>query len=60
MNRLHLLLAAVLDTARAGGLPGERAEALFDSLSPYLRDVPEGAVAAFEETARRILDADLP
>ena len=60
MNRLHLLLAAILDTTRAGGLPGERAEALFNSLSGYLSNVPAEAVAACEDAIRRVLDADLP
>jgi hypothetical protein len=60
VNRLHLVLVAVLDTARSGGLPQERAEATFDAISPYLSDVPEEAVAAFEENVRRILDADFP
>jgi hypothetical protein len=59
VNRLHLILVAVLDTAKAGGLPQERAEALFNSLSPYLSDVPDEDLAGFEENARRILDAYL-
>jgi hypothetical protein len=60
MNRLHLILVAILDTAKAGGLHQENAEAVFDALSEILADVPEEAIAAFEENVRRILDADLP
>ncbi len=60
MNTLHLVLAAVLSTAAAGGLPRERAEAHFDSLSVYLSNVPAEAVAACEDAIRRVLDADQP
>ena len=60
MNRLHLILAAALDAARAGGLSEDRAEAVFNALSGRLTDVPDEAVAVFEANVRRILDADLP
>jgi hypothetical protein len=60
MNRLHLILAAALDAARAGGLPEDRAEAVFNALSGHLAAVPAEAVAVFEANVRRILDADLP
>jgi hypothetical protein len=60
VNSLHLVLAAVLDTASTGGLPRERAEALFESLSGYLSHVPAEAVAACEEAIRRVLDRHQP
>ena len=60
MNKLHLICAAVLETATAGGLHQERAEAIFTYLSPYLSNVPEEAIAVFVENVRRILDANRP
>jgi hypothetical protein len=60
MNALHLILVAILDTAKTGGLSQNRAEVAFHSLSPHLSVVPDEAVTAFEENVRRILDADLP
>jgi hypothetical protein len=60
VNKLHLILVAVLDTAKAGGLKPEHAEALFHSLSCYLRDVPSEIVVVFEQNVQRILDAKLP
>ena len=60
MNRLHLILVAVLDTAKGGGLSQEHAEAVFDALSDYLTGVPSDSVNQFEENVRRILDAALP
>ncbi len=60
MNKLHLILVAVLDTARAGGLKPEHAEALFHALSGYLKDVPAEVVVLFEQNVQRILDAKLP
>ena len=58
MNKIHLICAIALETAQAGGLHQERAEALFNSLSPYLSKVPVEVVAVFEENVRRILDAN--
>ena len=61
MNKLHLICVALLDTAKAGGLHQERAEAIFADLSPYLSSVPEEVVAVFVENVQRhILDANLP
>jgi hypothetical protein len=60
VNKLHLILLAVLDTAKAGGLKQDQAETLFHALSPYLRDVPSEIVAVFEQNVQRILDAMLP
>ena len=59
MNKLHLVCVALLDTAKAGGLHQERAEALFNDLSPLLSNVPEEMVKLFVENVRRILDADV-
>jgi hypothetical protein len=59
MNKLHLVLFAVLDTAKSSGLHQERAEAIFDNVSSFLSDVPAEAVKAFEENLKRILEADL-
>jgi hypothetical protein len=59
VNKLHLICVALLDTARAGGLDQERAEAIFDYLSPYLSDVPPEDVAVFVENIRSIFDATL-
>jgi hypothetical protein len=59
VNRLHLILVAVLDTSKAGGLKQDHAETLFHALSPYLRDVPT-EIVAFEQNVQRILDAKLP
>ena len=59
MNKLHLILVAVLDTARAGGLKQDHAETLFHSLSGYLRDVPSEITVVFEQNVQRILDAKL-
>jgi hypothetical protein len=60
MNRLHLILYAALDTAVAGGLRREDADALFDALNGYLADVPDECLTTFEQNVRRILDADSP
>ena len=60
MNRLHLILVAVLDSAKGGGLSQEHAEAVFDALSDYLNGIPSDCISQFEENVRRILDADLP
>ena len=60
MNRLHLILVAVLDTAREGGLHQDHADAVFTALSGILADVPAEAVTLFEENVKRILDAELP
>jgi hypothetical protein len=59
MNKLHLICAAVLDTAQVGGLPKERVETLFNGISPFLANVPEETVKLFIENVRRILDAKL-
>jgi hypothetical protein len=61
MNRLHLILVAVLDTAQeAGGLHQDHAEAIFNALSDILAEVPDEAVTHFEENVKRILAADVP
>lgn len=60
MNKLHLILVAVLDTAKAGGLKQSHAETLFHALSGYLRDVPGEIVVVFEQNVERILGAKLP
>ena len=60
MNKLHLILVAVLDTAKAGGLKEEHAETLFHALSGYLSSVPSEVVVVFEQNVQRILDAKLP
>ena len=61
MNRLHLILVAVLDTARqAGGLDQDHAEAIFDALSETLAGVPNEAVLRFEENVKLILAAPVP
>jgi hypothetical protein len=60
VNKLHLILVAVLDTAKTGGLKPEHAEALFHSLSGYLRDVPSEILVVFEQNVQCILDAKLP
>jgi hypothetical protein len=43
-----------------GGLHPERAEAIFNHLSPYLSNVPEEAVKVFVENVRRILVKEAP
>ncbi len=61
MNRLHLILIAILDTAQqAGELRQDHAEAIFNALSDFLADVPTEALTHFEENVKRILDAELP
>ena len=60
MNKLHLILVAVLDSAKTGGLKPEDAETLFHALSGYLHDVPREIVVVFEQNVQRILDAKLP
>jgi hypothetical protein len=56
MNCLHFILVAVLDTAMAGGLHQERAEAIFYDLSPFFSEVPVEDISTFEDNVRRILD----
>jgi hypothetical protein len=58
VNKLHLICVAILDTATAGGLLQERAEAIFITLSPFLSNVPDETVKLFEENVRRILDSN--
>ena len=60
MNRLHLILAAVLDTAKEGGLRPDHAEAVFNALSGFLADVPVESITVFEQNVRTILEAELP
>ncbi len=59
MNRLHLILGAALDAAKAGGLSEDRAKAVFSAISGHQTGAPDQAVAVFEANVRRILDADL-
>ncbi len=61
MNRLHLILVAILDTAQQdGGLQQDHAEALFNALSEFLSEVPDDSVALFEQNVRCILNAEVP
>ena len=46
MTNLHLIVGAVLEAAKAGGLKQPHAESLFHRLSGYLDDVP-GEVIGF-------------
>jgi hypothetical protein len=60
MNRLHLILVAVLDAAKEGGLYQDHAEAVFNALSDFLADVPAEPVTLLEENLRSILEAEVP
>lgn len=57
MNQLHLILAAILETAQTGGLSEELSERTFNALSGYLEAIPPDAVQKFKENLERILKA---